>query len=86
MPLLDTLLTRIEEAAGTLPEGWEIHIEVERGCALVRLHRPNGTAQIIDTDETNISDLFREAVDLADVEAREAHGSVEALKRAAAPQ
>lgn len=32
----------VNVAAGELPEGWEITIEIERGCAMVKLWRYGG--------------------------------------------
>jgi hypothetical protein len=57
-----TLEQRIEDAAGILPEGWSITIEVENGAASIVVHRPDGTVAHIDDDERDISELFSCAV------------------------
>ncbi len=61
MPLVDTLMGRIEHAAEHLPDGWEIRIEVEQGSALVRVIRPDKTDIIIDDGESDICECFRDA-------------------------
>ena len=57
-----TLEQRIEAAAGSLPEGWSINIEVEKGCGLVRLIRPDGSELIVcDGEGRGIVEYFRDA-------------------------
>lgn len=54
-----SLEDKINLAAGTLPDGYTVAIEVENGCALVRLTRPDGTDEIVDMDcEEDIEGQF----------------------------
>ncbi len=48
-----TLEEHIEVFAGTLPVGWGVRIEVERGSACVIAFRPDGTeVDMVDGDDT----------------------------------
>lgn len=68
-----TLEQRIESAAGNLPEGWSINIEVENGCALVRLVRPDDSSLLVcDGDNRGIAEYFRDAEIIAFNEALQA--------------
>ncbi len=60
-----TLEQRIESAAGSLPPGWQINIEVENGSGLVRAIRPDKTFVIMGDGDDTIDDQFRDALALA---------------------
>lgn len=68
-----TLEERIQSAAGNLPDGWSINIEVEKGCGLVRLMRPDGSDLIVcDGENRGIAEYFRDAEIIAFNEALQA--------------
>lgn len=43
----------IDIAAGSLPDGWNIRIDVERGAAVVLLSDPEGNEEAMDVDADN---------------------------------
>ena len=55
----------LEMAARVLPEGWSVRIEVERGAAWVKTVAPDGVEYDIDSDEAEIADLVRDAIEVA---------------------
>ena len=55
----------LEMAARDLPEGWSVRIEVERGAAWVKAIAPDGVKHDIDSDEAEITDLVRDAIEVA---------------------
>lgn len=55
----------LEMAARDLPEGWSVRIEVERGSAWVNTIAPDGVEYEIDSDEAEIADLVRDAIEVA---------------------
>ena len=64
----------LEMAARDLPEGWSVRLEVERGAAWVKAVAPDGVEFEIDSDEAEIADLMRVAIEVANANA-EAHAS-----------
>ena len=55
----------LEMAARDLPEGWSVRIEVEHGAAWVKAIAPNGVEYDIDSDEPEIADMVRDAIEFA---------------------
>ena len=48
-----------------LPEGWSISIELERGAATVKAHRPDGSEVMTDDGESDVDEQVRAAYRLA---------------------
>ena len=55
----------LEMAARDLPHGWSVRIEAERGAAWVKAVAPDGIEYEIDSDEAEIADLVRDAIEVA---------------------
>jgi hypothetical protein len=55
----------LEMAARDLPKGWSVRIEVENGAAWVKTIAPDGIEYDIDSDEAEIADLVRDAIEVA---------------------
>jgi len=55
----------LEMAARDLPQGWSVRIEVQRGAAWVKAVAPDGVEYEIDSDEADIADLVRDAIEVA---------------------
>jgi len=70
----------LEMAAGNLPKGWSVRIEVECGAAWVKAIAPNGVGYDIDSDEEEIADLVRDAIEVATANAQ-AHQTPEATAK-----
>jgi len=51
----------IEEICGTLPDGWEIRLELERGAGVVRLLSPSGYVDF-PTNHECLADELRDAL------------------------
>jgi hypothetical protein len=66
----------LEMAARDLPEGWSVRIEVERGAAWVKTVAPDGVEYDIDSDEAEIADLVRDAIEVATAEVATANDKV----------
>ena len=60
-----TLEKALEHAAEHLPEGWTVHIAVEKGAGWVRAERPDGSMVEMHEDETDFEEQVRNAVRLA---------------------
>lgn len=60
-----TLEERIERFAESLPEGWRVVIEVERGSGTVTAVRPDGTEVDMGDGESSINQQFADAGRLA---------------------
>lgn len=54
----------LQRAAGELPEGFEIRVEVERGAGTARLYGPNGD-EIEGIEGDGLADEINEAIDTA---------------------
>lgn len=54
----------IQRAAGELPDGYEIHLEVERGAGTVRLYDPSGD-EVDGIEGDTIADEIIEAISIA---------------------
>jgi hypothetical protein len=52
----------IQRAAGELPEGWDLHIEIEAGAGIVRLYPPDSDACL---DDFGGGDTFAEEINAA---------------------
>lgn len=56
----------IYRACGELPEGYDLHIECERGAATVRLHLPESDADISDFgSDTTLDGEIHNAINVA---------------------
>lgn len=60
-----TLEKALEHAAEHLPEGWTVHVSVEKGSGWVNAERPDGTMVDMHDDETDLEEQVRNAVRLA---------------------
>ena len=54
----------IDNAAGRLPDGWEVEIRIECGSATVMLNGPDGTSHT-DFPRESLADEINEAVEHA---------------------
>ena len=55
----------IDNAAGRLPDGWQIEIKIECGSATVMLEGPDGTSHT-DFPRESLADEINEAVEHAE--------------------
>ena len=62
---MTTLEQNIEFAAGNLPPGWSIIIEVENGWGGAKAIRPDGTEVDMDTGDNCLAEQVGDAVRLA---------------------
>ncbi len=56
----------LEDAARSLPDGWQIHVTVERGAGWARLYNPEGI-RVDDFDSTDLDlcESIRRGIELA---------------------
>lgn len=71
----------IEHAAEHLPEGWTIHIAVERGAGWVNAERPDGSMVDMREDDTDFAEQVNAVVRLAHDEAEADKLSVDAHRK-----
>ena len=76
----------IESLCESLPEGWSVRIEIERGCGEVIAVRPNGTEVAMSDGENDIEDQLMAAYFLARDEEAMAALDLKELKDAANPR
>lgn len=55
----------VQEAAGTLPEGWVITLEVELDAGVVTLTDPDGIEHLYPSNRENIEEDFEDAIHYA---------------------
>jgi hypothetical protein len=55
----------IERAAGELPEGFDLYVELERGAGVAVLHLPDTDASKHDFDGDTLADHINAAIDYA---------------------
>ncbi len=55
----------IERAAGELPEGYDLHIEIERGAGTVRLYLADTDSSIDDFGGDDLADYIHNAINVA---------------------
>lgn len=60
-----TLYASVEEAAGALPDGWEIRVRVERGAGTVELFDPDGVEIDFSTNNERLDITVKDALDTA---------------------
>lgn len=70
----DRLDDAIERAAGELPEGYIVRIEVETGCACFYVYDPEGV--LLDFDEGDNDQSLSDKMNAAVEYARDHHGEV----------
>lgn len=58
-----SLENMINRAAGALPEGWQIQVEVEAGYGGVVVTSPDGTKTPIEQDDADLPQKFQAAID-----------------------
>jgi hypothetical protein len=62
---MDSLEQNIEMAAGNLPPGWGLIIEVETGWGGVKAIRPDGTQVDMDTGDNCLAEQVADVIALA---------------------
>jgi len=62
---MDTLEKNIEMAAGNLPPGWSLRIDVENGWGGVTAIRPDGTEVDMDTGANCLAEQVADVMALA---------------------
>jgi deoxyxylulose-5-phosphate synthase len=55
----------IDHAAEHLPEGWTVHVSVEKGAGWVTAERPDETLVHMHEDQADLEEMVRAAVGLA---------------------
>lgn len=68
-----TLEKALEHAAEHLPEGWTVHISVEKGSGWVNAERPDGTMVDMYEDETDLEEQRRAAALSCELSESKAH-------------
>ena len=70
---------QIQRACGDLPDGWEIHICLEKDAGWVDLISPDGERTAVDTDHDDISYTIGDAIDTA-IQSQEVDSSPKGVK------
>ena len=70
---------QIQRACGDLPDGWEIHICLEKDAGWVDLISPDGERTAVDTDHDDISYTIGDAIDAA-IQSQEVDSSPKGVK------
>jgi len=56
----------LDDAARDLPDGWQIHITIERGAGWAELHNPEGVrADDFDSTDLDLHESIRRGIRLA---------------------
>lgn len=55
----------VQRAGGELPEGYDLHIEIERGAASVRLYLADTDASIDEFGGDDLADYLHNAINIA---------------------